>query len=86
MNRTIALTTIGSDCVEIEVAPSALPEAPGGVTLWVRHWPGTPLAEQTAYTLTGGEAKDLAAAVADAITPTVIRLPARPEPNGGDAA
>jgi hypothetical protein len=58
---TINLTTIGSRKVEIHVGPAALPEACGGCTLWVTHWRATPLEERTAYALTPGEAKELAA-------------------------
>ena len=77
MNRTIALTTIGSAAVEIGVTPAALPEAEGGVTLWVTHWRGTPLEDRTAYTLTEVEAKQLVAAIADVVTPELFGLPER---------
>lgn len=73
--NTIALTVIGSACVELEVTPAALSEAAGGCTLWVTSWRGTPLEERTAYTLTEVEAKQLVAAVAGVITPDLFRLP-----------
>ena len=74
MNRTIALTTIGSACVEVEVTPAALPDADGGATIWITCWRGTPLEERTAYTFTAVEAKHLVAAVADVVTPDLFRL------------
>jgi hypothetical protein len=67
MTRTTALTTIGNAHVQIDVEPAALPEAAGGVTIWIRSWGGTVLAKQTAYTLTAGEARELVAAIADVI-------------------
>jgi hypothetical protein len=67
--RTISLTTIGSASVHIQVTPAALPEAEGGVTIWIHHWPGTRLSEKVAYTLTVGEAKELVAELARALSP-----------------
>jgi hypothetical protein len=64
---TIRLTTIGSRSVELQVTQAALPEADGGVTLWVRRWAGTALEEQTVYVLTGDEADELVAAIARAL-------------------
>ena len=53
--NAIRLSTIGSQCVTIDVTPAALPEAEGGVTLGITHWKGTPLEERIAYTLTADE-------------------------------
>lgn len=69
----IRLSTIGSACVEIDVTEAALPEADGGVTIWITCWKGTPLEERTAYTLTVDEAKQLICAVAQVITPELFR-------------
>ena len=73
--NTIRLSVIGSQCVELEVTEAALPEADGGVTIWITHWKGTPLEERIAYTLTADEAKQLVAAVAIVATPDLFRLP-----------
>ena len=73
--NTIRLSVIGSQCVELEVTPAALPEAEGGVTIWITGWKGTVLEEKVAYTLTADEAKQLVVAVADVITPDLLRLP-----------
>jgi hypothetical protein len=75
LERRIQLTILGSSSVEIDVTPAAIPEARGGVTLWVRCWKGTPLEETTAYTLTQTEAKELVAAIADVVTPELFRPP-----------
>ena len=56
--RAVALTTIGSRG-SVEIAPAALPEADGGLTLWFRWATGT----ETAVTLTRHEARQLAAHV-----------------------
>ena len=43
---TIALSTVGSACVELEVTPAALEEAAGGVSIWIVAWKGTAIEEQ----------------------------------------
>jgi len=60
---SVTLTTIGSQTVEFDAQPAALPEAIGGMTLWVRYAVGTPVEERTAYTFTAAEAKQLVADV-----------------------
>jgi hypothetical protein len=77
--RPITLTTIGSRGVELEVSPAALTEASGGITLWSRYLPGTPMEQRHAYTLTAEQAKGLITAIAAVIDRSNPRKP-RPEP------
>ncbi len=69
---TVALSTIGSQCVTIEVTPAALPGAEGGVTLWITHWKGTPLEERIAYTLTVDETKQLVCELARVLSSELL--------------
>jgi hypothetical protein len=67
---TIALSTIGSKNVEVDVGPSALTgpdEAPGGVALTFRHRVETPLERITTYSLTADQARELVAEIGKAL-------------------
>ena len=73
--RTIVLSAIASNRVELQVTPAALEEADGGVELRVTCWRGTALEETTCFTLTATEARLLVEAVAETVRPGLFRLP-----------
>jgi hypothetical protein len=70
----VTLTTIGSRGVEIEISPSALAEASGGITLWFRYMVGTPIERRSAYTLTAEEAERLAVAITTGIKKQALTI------------
>jgi hypothetical protein len=67
MNRTVVLTAPRMRGIRVEAEPAGRPDVPGGVTLNFRYRTDTPTADETAYTFTIDEARQLVDAIDELI-------------------